>query len=224
MTIGLSPQGTPQGLSDSVRPFTRWESGTLFLHIFSRRRSTERGQSIVEFALVLPLLVFLMVAIVDLGRIYTTMLSVESAAREAADFGSFDSSNWSTGQIADTELNMETAACVAASNLPDYMGPDDNCSNPTWSYQLSMDKGVTWVDWATTAAEPEDLRCDSDARADGDDPATDPPPCWVRVKLSYDFHLLVPLNFQVFGVRYGLPNTITFERTSTFANTDLSLP
>jgi TadE-like protein len=187
------------------------------------RFRTERGQSVVEFALVLPLLVFLMVGIVDLGRIYTTMLSVESAAREAADFGSFDSSNWSAGQIADTELNMETTACVAASNLPDYVGPDDNCANPSFSYLLSMDKGTpgSWVDWATTAADP--VPCDSDARAEGDDPA-DPPPCWVRVTLTYEFHLLVPLGFEAFGVRYGLPNTITFERSSTFANTDLSLP
>ncbi|HKF85554.1 MAG TPA: TadE/TadG family type IV pilus assembly protein, partial [Candidatus Limnocylindrales bacterium] len=129
----------------------------------------------------LPLLVFLMVAIVDLGRIYTTMLSVESAAREAADYAAFDSSNWSPGQFDDTYSNMKRAACVAASNLPDYQGPDDNCSNPFFDYDLSMDKGGTWVKWPETslAAEP----CDSESRADGDDPATGPPPCWVRVTL-----------------------------------------
>ena len=67
--------------------------GTHSLLTFKRRHS-ERGQSVVEFALVLPLLVFLMVGIIDLARIYTTMLSVESAAREAADYGSFGSQKW----------------------------------------------------------------------------------------------------------------------------------
>ncbi len=54
----------------------------------------ERGQSVVEFALVLPILVFLMLAVVDFSRIFTTMLSIESAAREAADFGTFGSQKW----------------------------------------------------------------------------------------------------------------------------------
>jgi hypothetical protein len=198
--------------------------GTTFL--FARNRSrNERGQSVVEFALVLPILVFLMVGIIDLGRIYTTMLSVESAAREAADFGSFDSSNWSSGQIVDTELTMETAACVAASNLPDYSGPDDNCTNPSFDYDLSMDKGQNWVEeWIDTTTAPGQPACDDPARADADNRTTDPPPCWVRVTLHYDFHLLVPLNFEMFGVRYGIPNTLSFDRSSIFATTDLSLP
>ena len=42
--------------------------------------------------------------------------------------------------------------------------------------------------------------------------------------LSYDFNLLVPLNFEAFGVRYGLPNALTFTRTSIFPMTDLQLP
>lgn len=190
--------------------------------MFARKRSrNDRGQSVVEFALVLPILVFLMVGIIDLGRIYTTMLSVKSAARESADFGAFDSSNWSAGQIANTEAGMERAACVAASNLPDYQGPDTDCANPLWSYQLSTNKGASWVSYADTTTDPEP--CDSAARADADSPA-DPPPCWVKVTLHYDFHLLVPLNFEAFGVRYGLPDVLTFERTSIFATTDLTLP
>ena len=60
----------------------------------ARRRGRRSGQSVVEFALVLPILVILMLAVVDLARIYTTMLTVESAAREAADFGTFGSQKW----------------------------------------------------------------------------------------------------------------------------------
>jgi hypothetical protein len=175
-----------------------------------RRRD---GQSVVEFALVLPVMVFLMLAVIDLARIYTTMLSVESAAREAADFGTFGSQKWNdsivTLPVDGTEDKMKLRACVAASELPDYVGPDTSCTNPAFSYDLSLDKGATWQPYSPG------LGCDD---------ATREPPCWLRVTLSYDFRIFVPLNLQVFGQTYGLPSTLTFERSSTFAMTDLSLP
>jgi Flp pilus assembly protein TadG len=43
-----------------------------------------RGQSLVEVALTLPLLLLLVIGIVDVGRIYTYKLAVTNAAREAA--------------------------------------------------------------------------------------------------------------------------------------------
>jgi hypothetical protein len=167
----------------------------------------------VEFALVLPILVILMVAIIDLGRIYTTMVSVESAAREAADYGTFGSQRWDPAVYNidpdGTEAEMKHRACVAASDLPDYVGPDDNCTNPDFGYKLSIDHGATWVDYDPL------LDCQNSTRN---------PPCWVKVTLQYDFQLLVPLNINFFGVQLGLPNTLTFERSSVFAMTDLSLP
>jgi Flp pilus assembly protein TadG len=182
------------------------------LLIFKRRHS-ERGQSIVEFALVLPLLVFLMVGIVDLARIYTTMLSVESAAREAADYGSFGSQKWAPAPaVTQTEADMQRRACVASKDLTDYVGTATTCTNPSFTYNLSMDKGATWVNYAATAAAASP--CNDAARE---------PPCWVRAKLTYQFNLLVPLNFEIFGVRYGIPNSLTFSRSSIFPMTDLSL-
>lgn len=182
--------------------------------MYIRKCSTgERGQSIVEFALVLPLLVFLMVGIVDLGRIYTTMLSVESAAREAADYASFGSQKWAPAPaVTNTEVEMQRRACVASSDLTDYAGPDSACTNPSFSYQLSQDRGATWTDYAATAGSASP--CNNTSRE---------PPCWVRVTLTYQFKLLVPLNFEVFGVRYGVPNLLTFSRSSIFPMTDLSL-
>lgn len=164
----------------------------------SEPRTLAGGQSVVEFALVLPIMLMLLLAVVDLGRIYTTMLSVESAAREAADFGAFGSQQWQPAVRTHTEAEMEKRACVAASNLPDYAGPDTDCLNPSFSYTLN----------------PDD-RCD--------DPDRDPP-CDVTVTLRYDFRLLVPFNIELFGVPVGVPPVLTFERSSTFAMTDLELP
>src|SRR5262245_41121318 len=49
-----------------------------------RRRRKESGQALVEFALVLPLIVF---AIIDFGRIYQANVTLTNAAREGARLG-----------------------------------------------------------------------------------------------------------------------------------------
>jgi hypothetical protein len=177
-----------------------------------RHRPSERGQSVVEFALVLPLLVFLMVAIIDLARIYTTMLSVESAAREAADYGSFGAQKWNplTYNIPPDGVvsKMEQRACTAASNLTDFAGSTDTCTNPGFSYQVSPDLGATWGPL--------------DASWNCNDAERTPNPCWVKATLAYDFHLLVPVHLDLLGLSLGLPDTLTFQRDSIFPMTDLS--
>lgn len=153
-------------------------------------------------------MLFIALGIVDLARIYTTMLSVESAAREAADYGTFGSERWAATSLPTTEAEMRTRACVASSDLPDYVGSGTSCTNPSFSYCLSADGGSTCVPYSTA------LACDDAERE---------PPCRLSVTLAYTFHLIVPLNIEVFGVEYGVPSTLTFERTSTFAMTDLDL-
>ena len=49
-----------------------------------KRQSKQRGQALVELALVLPILLLILMAIVDMGRIYHGYLSVTTAAREGA--------------------------------------------------------------------------------------------------------------------------------------------
>lgn len=171
------------------------------------------GQSIVEFALVLPLMLVLLLAIVDLARVYTTMMSVESAAREAADFGTtLGAAKWQIGPTMDaTATEMERRACVAASDLPDYADPDNDpqtggCTNPTFSYCVVSSPGGT--------CGSVDPTCEDPVRA---------PPCVVTVTLTHDFHLIAPVNFTFMGVEYGFPSTLSFVRDSTFAVTDIDL-
>lgn len=50
----------------------------------------QRGQSLVEFALVLPMLLVLLLGIVDFGRIFQAGIAVEAAARNAAEIGALE--------------------------------------------------------------------------------------------------------------------------------------
>lgn len=51
-----------------------------------RERRVTRGQSLVELALVLPVLIVLMVGIIDLGRVFYTKVTLANAARVAAEY------------------------------------------------------------------------------------------------------------------------------------------
>ncbi len=49
----------------------------------------QRGQSMVELALVLPLLLLILLGIVDLGRVFNAYIAITNASREGALYGSF---------------------------------------------------------------------------------------------------------------------------------------
>lgn len=53
----------------------------------------ELGQSLVEFAFMLPVLILVLVAAVDLGRAYYTYVAITNAAREGARFGASNPTN-----------------------------------------------------------------------------------------------------------------------------------
>ena len=50
----------------------------------TRRRS--RGQAMVEFALVLPVLLILLMTLIEVARLFSAWLIVENSAREAARY------------------------------------------------------------------------------------------------------------------------------------------
>ena len=61
---------------------------TAMQHLRKRGRRSGRGQSLVEFALVLPFFAIILFGIIDFGRYVFTANSLNNGAREAARFAS----------------------------------------------------------------------------------------------------------------------------------------
>ncbi|MBE7518192.1 MAG: pilus assembly protein [Thermoflexaceae bacterium] len=62
-------------------------SGRGLRALFRRIRETDAGQALVEFALVLPVMLLMLFALVDFGRGFYSWLIVTNAAREGARVG-----------------------------------------------------------------------------------------------------------------------------------------
>ncbi len=54
----------------------------------SKRKSRERGQELVEFALVIPVVMMVMMAILEFGMLIFSYNTISNAAREGARYGS----------------------------------------------------------------------------------------------------------------------------------------
>jgi Flp pilus assembly protein TadG len=170
------------------------------------------GQSTAEFALLVPVMLLLVLAIADFGRLYTSAVAVESAGREAADFGSFDASYWtsspSPGNYVTTVAEMERRACTAAagSHLEGYQTTDPvnnaTCTNPTFTCTLERN-GAT-ADCLGSTGFTNGVDCSN--------PSTEPP-CTVHVQMTYQF--------QTFLVIPPLPSSISIVRDSYFRISNL---
>lgn len=96
-----------------------------------------RGQSLVEFALILPLLLTLFGAAVDVARMFQAANVLESAARDAAEFAATNDTT-SAGAAADAARVL----CTETASLPGYQAQAGapGCSSPSLtitSYSLS---------------------------------------------------------------------------------------
>jgi TadE-like protein len=60
------------------------------LLLLLRRKRPSSGQSLVEFALLLPLLLVLFLGVADFGRVFQAGITMESAARAAAEAGAVE--------------------------------------------------------------------------------------------------------------------------------------
>ena len=87
---------------------------------WSVRSGRERGAAAVEFALVLPLLVVLLMGIIDFGLYFYNDLAVSHAARDAARYLSVN--NVAGANAAVSKLTLVSAAQPTASLTPATSG------------------------------------------------------------------------------------------------------
>jgi Flp pilus assembly protein TadG len=109
-TSYLGQRGQGRAIDESLNKMTDDTQQSIATARVPRKRSRSRGQSMVEFALVLPLMLGFLVIAADFGRAYTAYLTISSAAREGATYASRSSAN----AIDNTEIKKRVRAEVAS--------------------------------------------------------------------------------------------------------------
>jgi Flp pilus assembly protein TadG len=96
-----------------------------------RRRS--RGQSVTEFALLLPVLLAFLGLTIDFARVYQAWITLESATRDAAEYAATAATSAS-----DATTKAKKTVCLQATNVPGFTrsglaSPNDveQCTAPT---------------------------------------------------------------------------------------------
>lgn len=89
---------------------------------------SERGSVAVEFALILPILVAVLLGIVEFGRAYNAQITLTAAAREGARVMSIEKSVTATRtavraaspslypELTDSQIQVSPATCTAGTN------------------------------------------------------------------------------------------------------------
>jgi len=90
-------------------------------------RGDHRGQSLVEFALVLPILLLLTLIAVDFGRVYLGWINLQNMARIGADFAANNAESMTSGDAATVaaavaKYTNQITSDASASNCP--LAPD----------------------------------------------------------------------------------------------------
>lgn len=99
----------------------------------ARSGRTEYGQSTVEFAVSVVVLVFILFGLIDLGRVFYYDLALTGAAREGARQASwFDAKTATNPSLDDQDIKTAVDAILQQSGLPPstLANPATNCPSP----------------------------------------------------------------------------------------------
>ena len=171
-----------------------------------RGRTARKGQSLVEFALVLPMLLVLLLGIVDFGRVFQAGIVTEASARNAAEAaaqeylqikrGAAMPSDLDSGDFARIHGVAIDIACQEAERLPNRAGTGTSCTMPAVAVCIHdaelVGYGTTWCG-RESASAPAD--CIS---MQGWSPAQANSLPYVEVRVCYQFTTLFNLqNLQL---------------------------
>lgn len=161
------------------------------------KRRRERGQSLVEFSIVLPVFMVLLMGVLDFGRVIWATNTLQAAAREAARF-------------AIVHGGSPTTPCPVGPHSPDQVTPvaDASCPYPSDSTQSIKDVAIAN---ATAAGGPVTVTvcygagCTGDTNAAG---ATNVRGTPVTVTVSTTVSLVTPALLGMSAFPLGATTTM----------------
>ena len=138
----------------ALRPFRVGRGG--------RGRRSQRGQSLVEFAVVLPVLLAIVGVVIDASRVYQAWMNLESATRDAAQYLATSDTDTTSGDYTTNGTNADNKAIYILNEATDLtftrsatQGTLTSCSQPqvttTFSTDTSAASGGTTANPAGTA-------------------------------------------------------------------------
>jgi hypothetical protein len=191
----------------------------------STRSRSERGQSLVEFGLVLPLLLVFLLGIADFGRVFADGIAVEAAARNSAEAGAQEYLQL-CGKYAGGDCSLLVQAdydslhdlalevgCREAERLTNVQESGGACTNPLIAVCVHDDNSGDANNCGQEAlGAPADCSHMSDAWSASRAGPLDGRP-YVEVRMCYLFEPIVPLTEGWWG-------TVRLQRENNFAVTN----
>ena len=193
-----------------------------------RGGTSERGQSLVEFALTLPLLLILLLGVADFGRLFSHGIILEALARNAAEAAAQElvqlERNQPAGTLdaadyADLHARALEVVCEEAAKLPNrsLSGTPPTCTMP-YAAVCVHDAAAGDLCGSEAAAAPPECSIMDDAWNPAIEQTTPPTALpYVEVRVCYRFTTLFNLdNVQLpFGARISV-GEMWLQRTRVF--------
>lgn len=199
----------------------------------------DNGQALVEFALVLPILLLLLVGIVDFGMIFFKWLAVEHTARDAARYASLGGSTNDAKTLAINELKTagmqnarvsislapyDSSSSSGSTGNENHSGsntavgpPSDTGSSPsTWSDAQWMNWLQGW--WNTWAGQSQGTTWPGNfpwtswgesGNGSGSSSASQLQLNQVTVSIDYPVPLFDPIMASLLGNPFDVHSTVT---------------
>jgi hypothetical protein len=186
------------------------------------RSAASAGQSLVEFALILPIMLVLFAGIADLGRVFAAGVVLEAAARNAAEIaanaylsdppgtGGLEApvTGATSGEYSAYHGAAATAVCQEVRSLPNTKGSGVDCTSmPLIS--VCVHDGADPRCGAEAFGAPVPTECTQTSAASTNSQAGGGATRWVEVRLCYQFTAILDMPFFSF-------DTIWLERTRSF--------
>ena len=130
----------------------------------SRSNLQRRGAVAVEFAIVAPILVAMLIGMIELGRAFEAQNMLEVAAREGARFASMDRDGLlDPGESANTKLVQDVTNMLVSNGIPqdqvsveikDFENPEDDFDLDDPLNDLKLFEVRVEINWSAVSLTP----------------------------------------------------------------------